>query len=69
MSKFSNILKMINILEGAKEPIKKKDIAKELGVSERMIRKYIEDIEVAGIKIISTPGRYGGIKIEEYKKK
>ena len=65
MSKFSNVLKMINILKGAKEPIKRKDIAEQLGVSERMIRKYVEDIEEGGIKIISTPGRYGGLRIEE----
>ena len=65
MSKFSNVLKMINILKGAKEPIKRKDIAEQLGVSERMVRKYVEDIEQGGIKIISTSGRYGGLRIEE----
>ena len=65
LSKFSNVLKMINILKGAKEPIKRKDIAEQLGVSERMVRKYVEDIEQGGIKIISTSGRYGGLRIEE----
>ena len=65
MSKFSNILKMIKILEGAKEPITRKEIAEVLGVSERMIRKYIEDIEEGGIKVTSIPGRNGGLKIEK----
>lgn len=63
MSKFSQLLKMINILEGAKEPIKRKDIAESLGVSERMVRKYIDDLKESGINVISTPGRNGGLQL------
>lgn len=63
MSKFSNILKMIKLLEGAEEPIKRKEIAEYLGVSERMVRKYVDDIKEANLGIISTPGKNGGYKI------
>lgn len=65
MSKLSQLLKMIKILEGAKEPIKRKDIAKSLGVSERMIRKYIDDLKLSGYNVISTSGRNGGLQLEQ----
>lgn len=65
MSKFSNILKMIKLLEGAEEPIKRKEIAEYLGVSERMVRKYVDDIKEAKLGIISTPGKNGGYKIQQ----
>lgn len=68
MSKFSNILKMIKLLEGAKEPIKRKDIAEYLGVSERMVRKYVDDIKEANLGIISTPGKNGGYQIQQEQK-
>ena len=68
MSKFSNILKMIKLLEGAKEPIKRKDIAEHLGVSERMVRKYVDDIKEANLGIISTPGKNGGYQIHQEQK-
>lgn len=68
MSKFSNILKMIKLLEGAKEPIKRKDIAEHLGVSERMVRKYVNDIKEANLGIISTPGKNGGYQIHQEQK-
>ena len=68
MSKFTNILKMIELLEGAIEPIKRKDIAEHLGVSERMVRKYVDDIKGAEINIISTPGKNGGYQIHQEQK-
>lgn len=68
MSKFTNILKMIELLEGAKEPIKRKNIAEHLGVSERMVRKYVDDIKGAEINIISTPGKNGGYQIHQEQK-
>ena len=68
MSKFSNILKMIKLLEGAEEPIKRKEIAEYLGVSERMVRKYVDDIKEAKLGIISTPGKNGGYKIQKEQK-
>ena len=68
MSKFSNILKMIKLLEGAEEPIKRKEIAEYLGVSERMVRKYVDDIKEANLGIISTPGKNGGYQIHQEQK-
>lgn len=68
MSKFSNILKMIKLLEGAEEPIKRKEIAEYLGVSERMVRKYVNDIKEAKLGIISTPGKNGGYQIHQEQK-
>ena len=49
MSKFSNILKMIDILEKEKEPIKIKELAEKIQVGERMIRKYINDLKESQI--------------------
>lgn len=68
MSKFSNLLKMIKLLEGAKEPVKRKEIAEYLGVSERMVRKYVDDIKEANLGIISTPGKNGGYQIQQEQK-
>ena len=62
MSKFSQILKMINYLEGKQEPTTRKEIAEHLGVSDRMIRKYLDDIkESECYNITSIPGAKGGI--------
>ena len=62
MSKFSQLLKMINYLEGKQEPTKRKEIAEHLGVSDRMIRKYIDDIkESECYNITSISGAKGGI--------
>ena len=68
MSKFSNILKMIDILEKEKEPIKIKELAEKIQVGERMIRKYINDLKESQIyNIESIPGSNGGIKITRAK--
>ena len=62
MSKFSQLLKMINYLEGKQEPTTRKEIAEYLGVSERMIRKYLDDIkESECYHITSISGAKGGI--------
>ena len=59
MSKISNILKMIQLLnKGKKYTIK--DLANELEVSERMIRQYKDELEMAGIYITTIKGPYGG---------
>ena len=63
MSKFSKLLLMIKMLEN--DQIKTKDIAAELGVSQRMIRKYVKDIKEAGMDIESRPGPTGGYYIEK----
>lgn len=43
--------------------LKSKDIALELGVTERMVRKYIDDIKESGIEIVTAPGPKGGYYI------
>ena len=55
---------MIKILEGAEKPIKRKDVAKMLEVSPRMVRKYIDDLKESGYNVISTSGRNGGLQLE-----
>ena len=63
MSKFSNLLKLITLLKSNKR-IKRKEIADALGVSERMVRKYISDLQEANITIESIPGPNGGYELK-----
>lgn len=65
MSKFSNLLDMIILLK-SRGKMKCKDIAEELEVDERQVRKYKQDLELAGVNIISLRGAYGGYSIEGY---
>ncbi|MDF2883916.1 MAG: Helix-turn-helix, type 11 domain protein [Clostridiaceae bacterium] len=59
MSKIGNACNMIKLLaENGKMSCK--ELADKLEVSERMIRKYIQDLEQAGIYIDSMRGRGGG---------
>jgi len=59
MSKLSNILLMLQFLQnGRKYSIK--ELAEKLEVSERMIRKYKEELEYAGILVDTIKGPYGG---------
>ena len=62
MSKFSNIIKMMNLLI-VNERMNRSQLAKELGVSERMIRKYVNDFKEANIEIKSFTGVNGGYEI------
>ena len=63
MSKFSNIIKMMNLLI-VNERMNRSQLAKEIGVSERMIRKYIDDFKEANIEINSFTGPKGGYEIK-----
>lgn len=63
MSKFSNLLRLITLLKSNKR-IKRKEIAEALGVSERMVRKYITDLQEANITIESVPGPNGGYELK-----
>lgn len=65
MSKFSNILKLLLILK-SEGRMKSKELALYLGVSERMIRKYLEDLNEAGIELESIPGPTGGYELVGY---
>ena len=59
MSKISNVLTMIQLLQsGRKYSIT--ELSNKLEVSERMIRVYKEDLEKAGIYIDTIMGPYGG---------
>lgn len=62
MSKFSNLLKLIVLLK-SKNRMKTKELAEALNVSERMIRKYIADLNEANINVQSIPGPNGGYKL------
>ena len=69
MGKFSKMLYMIDLLNtGNKYSIK--DLANKIGVSERMVRYYKEELENNGIFIESFKGPNGGYflldKIKNY---
>lgn len=59
MSKFSNLLRMIILLK-SKGKMKSRELAEALEVDERMIRKYKDDLEMAGVYIESMLGINGG---------
>lgn len=63
MSKISNELRMLLLLSsGKKYSISR--LAEILEVSERMVRSYKEDLEIAGIPISSQRGPYGGYVLD-----
>lgn len=64
MSKISNMLNMLRMLkDGRIHSIT--SLAKDLEVSERMIRQYKLELEQAGIYLKSYTGKYGGYKLDE----
>lgn len=61
MSRVSNCLRMLFMLQARNgELMKTQEIADKLEVSQRMVREYKSDLELAGIYIESTSGKYGG---------
>ncbi|MBQ8999773.1 MAG: HTH domain-containing protein [Clostridium sp.] len=62
MSKFSNLLKMMYLLNEHGR-MNRKELSEHLGVSERMIRKYVEDFKEANVEINSFCGAKGGYEI------
>lgn len=65
MSKISNVLTMIELLQsGRKYTIK--ELSTKLEVSERMIRVYKEDLEKAGIYVDTIMGPYGGYVFNQF---
>lgn len=65
MSKFSNMLKVIILLKSRRR-IKMKDLAEAIGVSERMIRKYMDDLAAANVNVVSVQGPHGGYELKGY---
>lgn len=63
MSKVSNVLNMLLLLK-SRGRMKIKEIAEILEVEERSVRKYREDLEMAGIHIKSLQGINGGYELE-----
>lgn len=65
MSKFSKLLQLIILLKSRKR-LKTKELAELLGVSERMIRKYMNDLAEANIYVKSLTGPTGGYELIGY---
>ncbi|MBI6873426.1 helix-turn-helix transcriptional regulator [Clostridium aciditolerans] len=65
MSKFSNLLRLLILLK-SKKRMKTKELADNLGVSERMIRKYMDDLAEANVNVESIPGPTGGYELIGY---
>ena len=64
MSKVSNVLTMLELLQSGKK-YSISELANELEVSERMIRVYKEDLEKAGIYVDTIMGPYGGYVLNQ----
>lgn len=64
MSHASNCVHMLMMLN-TKPIVQTRELAEVLEVSERMVRKYKQDLEIAGIHIGTKPGRYGGYFLEQ----
>ena len=65
MSKITNTFIMLELLESGKK-YSLKELSKELGVTERMVRYYKEQLELAGIIIESYKGPDGGYFINKH---
>lgn len=64
MSKISNVITMIELLQSGKK-YSVKELSQKLEVSERMIRLYKEDLEKAGIYVDTIMGPYGGYVLNQ----
>lgn len=63
MSKVANTITMLELLSsGRKYSIQ--ELAERLEVTERMVRVYKDDLEMAGIYINSIKGQYGGYVLD-----
>ncbi|MDD5293536.1 MAG: WYL domain-containing transcriptional regulator [Candidatus Izemoplasmatales bacterium] len=63
MSKISNALKMLFYLNNHDEYRRISDIASHLEIGEREVRRYRDDLEMAGFFIENKTGRYGGYRL------
>ncbi len=64
MSKLSNTIKLLKLLQNGKK-YSIKELSDELEVSPRMIREYKNELELAGIFIESIRGPYGGYYLNQ----
>jgi predicted DNA-binding transcriptional regulator YafY len=64
MSQIANCLRMLFFIKN-RHCSKISEIANELGVNERSVRRYKEDLEQAGFYIGSQKGKYGGYFIKD----
>lgn len=64
MTKLSNVLTMLQLLQN-KRKYSIKELAEKLEVTPRMIRKYKEELEYAGIYIETIHGPYGGYVLNQ----
>ena len=64
MSKISNMLQLINLLNTGKK-YSVRQLSETLEVSERMIRSYRDELEIAGIYITGIKGPYGGYVLDK----
>ena len=63
MGKVNNALRMLAILRSRKK-VTRKELAEELEVTVREITRYKDDLEYAGVNIITTAGKYGGYELQ-----
>ena len=64
MHRTSNVIKMLQFLR-ARGVVKKEEIAEHLGVNVRNISEYRKELEQAGYKINSIPGKEGGYSLDQ----
>jgi predicted DNA-binding transcriptional regulator YafY len=64
MHRTSNVIKMLQFLK-ARGISKKEEIADYLGVNVRNISEYRKELEEAGYKVTSIPGKEGGYVLEQ----
>lgn len=63
MGKVNNALRMLAILRSRKK-VTRRELAEELEVTVREITRYKDDLEYAGVNIITTAGKYGGYELQ-----
>ncbi len=59
-------IKMLQILYGSHKVINREELAKQLDTNVRNISEFKRELEVAGYNIISTSGKYGGYRLDDY---
>lgn len=64
MGQLGNMIKMLILLK-SRGKMKASELAEEIEVGERMIRRYKDEFEQAGIYIGSMRGQYGGYYLED----